>query len=86
MMATMPNRMMATYGVSRVGCTRPSTRGSCRCCPSENASLETPMMPAFVAMKRMVAARMPTHGPRIQRSHATLSGRNRTIPSTGSAM
>ena len=43
------------------------------------------MMPALVAMKRMVAARMPTQGPRIQRSQATLSGRKRTMPSTGSA-
>ena len=80
-----PKTAMATYGVSRVGWTRPSTRGSWRCWPSEKARRETPMMPALVAMKRIVAARMPTQGPRIHLSQATLSGRKRTMPSTGSA-
>ena len=29
--ATAPKTLMAMNGVSRVGCTRPSARGSCRC-------------------------------------------------------
>ena len=43
------------------------------------------MSPAFVAMTRIVAARMPTHGTRMVRSHARLSGMKRTMPSTGSS-
>ena len=53
-------KMMATYGVLYFGCTRLMMGGSWRCSPIEYVSLETPMMPALVAMIRIVAARNPT--------------------------
>ena len=52
--------MIATYGVLNFGCTCRIASGSWRCWPIEYVSRETPMMPALVAMIRIVAARMAT--------------------------
>ena len=51
---------MATYGVLNFGWTWRTASGSWRCCPIEYVNLETPMIPALVAMIRIVAARMAT--------------------------
>ena len=47
--------MIATYGVRHFGCTCRIASGNWRCRPIEYVSRETPMMPAFVAMIRIVA-------------------------------
>ncbi len=69
-----PNTMIATYGVSRRGWMRPSSGGTCRWTPSEYARRDTPISPALVAITRIVAARMPTHGARIAAQPRQLLG------------
>ncbi len=48
------------YGVLNLGWTWRSSSGSWRCWPIENVSRETPIRPAFVAISRITAARIPT--------------------------
>ena len=59
--AIAPNTMIATYGVRYFGWSWRTASGSCRCWPIEYVSRETPISPAFVAMKRIVAASIPTY-------------------------
>ena len=58
--AIAPNTRIPIHGVPYFGCSRRSRSGIWRCRPIEYTSRDTPMMPAFVAMNRIVAARMPT--------------------------
>ena len=51
--------------------------------PEREVNRDTPIRLVLVAMTRIVAARMPTHGTRMVRSQDKLSGMNRTIPRTG---
>ena len=52
--------MIATCGVRYFGWTWRSRSGSWRCWPIEKVSRETPIIPAFVAITRITAARTPT--------------------------
>ena len=49
-----------SHGVFSFGCSRRKICGSCRYDAIEYVMREAPITPAFVAMKRIVAARMPT--------------------------
>ena len=49
-----------SHGVLNFGCRRRKIDGSCRYAAIEYVMREAPITPAFVAMKRIVAARMPT--------------------------
>jgi hypothetical protein len=46
--------------VRKLGCSRENSAGSWRCSASDHDRREMPIRPAFVAMNRIVAARMPT--------------------------
>ena len=50
----------ASHGVLNFGCSRRNSSGSCRWLDIEYVMREAPITPAFVAMKRIVAARTPT--------------------------
>ena len=52
--------MIAMYGVLNRGWTCRSASGSWRYWPIENVSRERPISPAFVAISRITAARIPT--------------------------
>ena len=54
------NTSRLSHGVLKRGCRRRKTSGSCRCVAIEYVMRDAPITPAFVAMKRIVAARMPT--------------------------
>ena len=60
MQATKPNKRIPTHGVLKRGCSRLRRSGTWRCSPIEYTSLDAPMMPALVAMNRIVAASNPT--------------------------
>ncbi len=53
-------RMSASHGVLKRGCSLRKTSGNWRYVAIEYVMREAPITPAFVAMKRIVAARMPT--------------------------
>src|SRR5262249_51067812 len=60
-MAATPQKIrIDRYGVRKRGWTDLSDGGSWRWMPIEYVRRETPMIPALVAMNRIVAARMPT--------------------------
>ena len=54
------NTRSESHGVLNRGCSRLKTSGSCRYVDIEYVIRDAPITPAFVAMKRIVAARMPT--------------------------
>ena len=54
------NRTSERYGVLNRGWSLRKTSGICRYVAIEYVIREAPMIPAFVAMKRIVAARIPT--------------------------
>ena len=58
--AIPPNSRIPTQGVLKRGCRRLSLSGTCLCRPIEYTSREAPMIPAFVAMNRIVVASRPT--------------------------
>ena len=58
--AIPPNTTIPIHGVRKRGCSRRRPSGTCRCSPIEYTSRETPMIPALVAMNRIVAASSPT--------------------------
>ena len=58
--AAPANTRMPIHGVRNRGCRRRSESGIWRWMPIEYTSRETPMMPAFVARNRIVAASRPT--------------------------
>ena len=53
-------RAATSHGVLNFGCSRRKTSGSCRWLDIEYVIRDAPITPAFVAMKRIVAARTPT--------------------------
>ena len=55
-----PKTSSDSHGVLSFGCSRRKTSGSWRYVDIAYVIREAPITPAFVAMKRMVAARMPT--------------------------
>ncbi len=60
-METKPaNTTSASQGVLNLGWSFRNAPGSCRYDAIEYVIRDAPMIPAFVAMKRIVAARMPT--------------------------
>ena len=58
--ATPAKTTSAIHGVFSVGCSLRKRAGNCRYDAIEYVILDAPMIPAFVAMKRIVAARIPT--------------------------
>ena len=54
------NTASDSHGVFSFGCRRRKISGSCRYVDIEYVMRDAPMTPAFVAMKRIVAARTPT--------------------------
>ena len=58
--ATPAKRISERYGVLNRGWRRRNTSGICRYVAIEYVIREAPMIPAFVAMKRIVAASTPT--------------------------
>ena len=54
------NTTSESHGVLNFGCSRRKTSGSCRYVAIAYVMREAPMTPAFVAMKRIVAASRPT--------------------------
>ena len=57
---TAPNTIRASHGVFSFGCRRRKTSGSCWWLDIAYVMRDAPITPAFVAMKRIVAARIPT--------------------------
>ena len=55
-----PKTISESHGVFSFGCSRRNTSGSCRCVDIAYVIRDAPITPAFVAMNRIVAARMPT--------------------------
>jgi len=60
-LASPEKKIRVNHGVLYVECSRENSCGSWRCSDSDHDSREIPIMPAFVAMKRIVAARIPTY-------------------------
>src|SRR5262249_57446942 len=72
-----------SHGVFSRGCRRLNTSGSCRYVAIEYVMRDAPITPAFVAMKRIVAARTPTYT-FASDSRNPCRPRFSTSPSTGS--
>ncbi len=58
--AIAAKKRIVNQGVSKRGWSRAKTPGSWRCSASDQESREMPIMPALVAISRIVAARAPT--------------------------
>jgi len=72
-----------SHGVLNFGWRRRNAAGSCRYPAIAYVMRDAPMTPAFVAMKRIVAASIPTYTFRTE-SNAPWMPRCSTRPSTGS--
>ena len=58
-LARNEKKISVNHGVRYLECSCENSCGSCRCSDNDQERREMPIMPALVAMKRIVAARIP---------------------------
>ena len=58
-LASIEKKINVNHGVRYLECSRENSAGSWRCSDSDHDRREMPIMPALVAMNRIVAARIP---------------------------